>query len=179
MKPKQIIIELAILVAIYLLSFFCWPVLFGAVHGNMTLDINLHDTYFVMSASPGQLLVLSTFSLLSTLIYFIRAVVKRYKNKAVNVITIASNFLLIIMLIKIYRMILLFEQTLDANAKGWTIYPPLSALGGHEYPKTPVAHLHFDSYMFIPIVIFMLILVISSTQTGKNWKTNTHEQASA
>ena len=179
MKPKQIIIELAVLVAIYLLSFFCWPVLFGTLYGNMTLDINMHDTYFVISTSPWQMLVLFTFSLLTTLTFFIRAIIKRYKNNAVNVILIASNFLLIIMLIKIYRMILLFEQAFDANAKhGWTIYPPLSALG-HQPPSTEITkHPHFDSYMLIPITIFMLILIISSILTGKNWKTNTNEQVS-
>lgn len=75
-------------------------------------------------------------------------------------------------------MILLLEQVLDANAKGWTVYPPLSAIHGEELPNPPTEHPHFDSYMFIPIVIFMLILVTSSIVTGKNWKTNTHEQAS-
>jgi len=156
---------------------FCWPVLLGTIYGNMTLDINLHDTYFVMSASPFQLLVLGTFSILTTLIYFIRAIVKRYKNKIVNIVLITSDFLLIIMLIRIYRMILLLEQTLGTNATGgWTIYPPLSALG-HQSPSAEITrHPHFDNYMFIPITIFMLILVASSILTGKNWKTNVHEQ---
>lgn len=177
MKPKQIAIELCILIVIYLVAYFCWPVLFGTLYGNMALDINLHDTYFIMSASPFQLLVLGTFSILTTLIYFIRAIVKRYKNKMVNIVLITSDFLLIIMLIRIYRIILLLEQTLDANAKGgWTIYPPLSALG-HQSPSAEITkHPHFDSYMFIPITIFMLILVASSVITGRNWKTNTHEQ---
>ncbi|PWK77855.1 hypothetical protein LX99_02740 [Mucilaginibacter oryzae] len=179
MKPKQIIIELSILIAIYLIAYFCWPVLFGAVYGSMTLDINMHDTYFAMSTSPWQTLVLSTFVILSTLLYFIRAAVKCYKSNLVNFILITCNFGLIIALIKIYRFILIIEQTFDANSKGWTIYPPLSALGGHEYPKAPVTHPHFDSYMFIPIIIFMLTLVISCIFTGKNWKTNTHEQTSA
>ncbi|QEM05639.1 hypothetical protein DIU31_019745 [Mucilaginibacter rubeus] len=177
MKPKQVIIELCVLFAIYALAFFCWPVLSGTIYGNMTLDINMHDTYFVMSASSFQLLVLGTFSILTTLIYFIRAIVKRYKNKIVNIVLITSDFLLIIMLIRIYRMILLLEQTLDVNTKGgWTIYPPLSALG-HQSPSAEITrHQHFDNYMFIPITIFMLILVVSSILTGKNWQTNTHEQ---
>jgi heme/copper-type cytochrome/quinol oxidase subunit 1 len=176
MKPKRIIIELIILIAIYLLAYFIWPVLFGTIYGNMALDINLHDTYFVMSASPWQMLILCTFSVLSILIYFIRAIVKRYKNNIVNIILIISNFVLIIMLIKIYRIILLLEQTMDSKVKGWTIYPPLSGLGNMPHPIT--GHPHFDSYMFIPITVFMLILVISSIITGKNWKINTHEQSS-
>ncbi|QEM08656.1 hypothetical protein [Mucilaginibacter rubeus] len=176
MKPKQIAIELCILIVIYLVACFCWPVLFGTLYGNMALDINLHDTYFMMSASPWQILVLSTFCVLSTLTYLVRAIIKRYKNNLVNVILLTGDFLLIIILIKVYRVILLLEQSIDANAKGWTIYPPLSGHDGNEFPKIPVEHPHFDSYMFIPIVIFMLILVISSILTGKNWKTNTYEQ---
>ncbi|UOE50489.1 hypothetical protein MTO98_05300 [Mucilaginibacter sp. SMC90] len=175
MKPKQIVIELCVLLAIYVLAFFCWPFLSGTIYGSMTLDINMHDTYFVMSVSPFQLLVLGTFSIFTTLIYFIRAIVTRYKNKIVNIVLITSDFLLIIMLIRIYRIVLLLEQTLDANAKsGWTIYPPLSALGNQSTEIT--RHPHFDSFMFIPITIFMLILVTSSIITGRNWKTSTHEQ---
>ena len=176
MKPKRVIIELGILAGIYLLTCVIWPVFFGIFWGNATLDINLHYTYFVMSVSPWQGLAFWTFSLISTFIYFIRAIIKRYKNNLVNTILIGSSFLLIITLIKIYRMILLLEQTMDANAKGWTIYPPLSGLSIMPAPK--VEHPHFDNYMFIPITIFMLILVASSILTGKNWKTNTHEQHS-
>jgi hypothetical protein len=174
MKPKRVIIELGILAAIYLMACVIWPVLFGLLWGNATLDIKLHDTYFVMSISPWQGLALWTFSLISTLIYFIRAIIKRYKNNIINTILISSSFLLTLTLIKIYRMILLLEQTMNANAEGWTIYPPLSRL--HTMPASKTGHPHFDSYMFIPIIIFMLILVASSILTGKNWKTNTHEQ---
>jgi hypothetical protein len=101
---------------------FCWPAFFEIVKRSVIYDFNLHDTYFVMSASPWDYLVIWTFSSISTLVYFSRAIIRGYKNNIVNAILIGSNFLLIITLIKIYRLILLLEQPMNAKSPGWT--PP-------------------------------------------------------
>lgn len=174
MKPKQVIIELGVLFAIYALALFCWPAFFEIVKRSVIYDFNLHDTYFVMSASPWDYLVIWTFSSISTLVYFSRAIIRGYKNNIVNAILIGSNFLLSITLIKVYRMILIWERSMISNSQDLTRYSTPSGL--NSMPPSKVEHQHFDNYMFVPITIFMLILVVSSIITGKNWKTNTHGQ---
>ncbi|MET3611270.1 hypothetical protein [Mucilaginibacter rubeus] len=40
MKPKQVIIELGVLFAIYALAFFCWPAFFEIVKRSVIYDFN-------------------------------------------------------------------------------------------------------------------------------------------
>ncbi|WP_154402292.1 hypothetical protein [Mucilaginibacter endophyticus] len=68
------------------------------------------------------------------------------------------------------------EQNMVGNSRGWTIYPPLSALPDNQLSRGPGEHPNFDTYVITFISIFILILVVSSILTGKNWNAKTHEQ---
>lgn len=171
MKPKQLVIELAILIALYLFIAIGVRFLLGIFFGNISLDISLHDTYFSLPFSWINF-TLFPFTLLTVVVYLIRAIISRFKKPILNIILIISNLSLIISTLEIYKIVLFFEQeATPAAGNGWTIYPPLSAL-----PKPmPAERPHFDYYVLSFISIFMLILVISSILTGKNWKTKTYE----
>jgi heme/copper-type cytochrome/quinol oxidase subunit 1 len=174
MKPKQLIIELVILTTLYLFVAFGVRFLLGIFWGNATLDISLHDTYLT-APFIWTVFTLFPFLLLTVMIYLVRTVIARFKKQLINTILIISNLSLIISTLNIYKMVLFLEQEATSTGNGWTIYPPLSALPKQQSAPLPSERPHFDHYVLTFIIVFMLILVISSILTGKNWKTNIHE----
>jgi hypothetical protein len=178
MKLKPIITEVIILIAIYIVARLFVPLLIGNIWGgNSALDINVHDTYFVINQSAIATLIFATpvFLMLTTVIYLIKEGFYRYKRKLPNLILIIANFLFLTVM---YPLSVLINMIIKA---GGILYPPLSAL-----PKTvPPAYYGNNSIypvmQIIPalIIIFMLILVITAILTGKNWNSTKNEQTSA
>jgi heme/copper-type cytochrome/quinol oxidase subunit 1 len=169
MKPKQLIIELAIIVTIVTAT---WLTIKESASETL-LDIQLHDTYFVIDRST---IILPVSLLLITLIYLVKEGFAGYKRRFQNLILVTADFLSLVWLYPLSVFINSLPQP------GWTIYPPLSALpnavprvddqaGGYPLIINGIKH-------FIPIVliVFMLILVASSFLTGKNWNAKPHEQ---
>ncbi|MFC0515487.1 hypothetical protein ACFFGT_14805 [Mucilaginibacter angelicae] len=174
MKPKQFVIELAILIALYLFIVIGIRFLLGIFFGNISLDISPHDTYFSLPFSWINF-TLFPFILLTVVVYLIRAIINRFKKPILNIILIISNLFLIILTLEIYKIVLFFEQEAIPAGNGWTIYPPLSALPKQQPISLLSERPHFDHYVITFIIIFMLILVVSSILTGKNWRTKTNE----
>lgn len=176
MKPKHILIELPLLICLYLFTAIGIRYILALFLGRISSDISLHDTYF--TTQPSWIyLTLFPFLLLTVLIYLLRAGITRFKKPVINIILIISNLLLVVTTLEIYQTVLLLEQIATPEGNGWAIYPPLSAAGKKTVTDLPAQQPHFDIYILALIIIFTLILAISSMLTGKNWKTNTHEQA--
>lgn len=169
MKPKTIIIEVLIVTSIFVITWL----LFTHYVSNTALDIDMHDTYFVIQPTP---IILTASLLLTTLVYLIKEGFKHYKRRFQNIILLTANFLF---LVKLYPYTV-FTSTL--SAPGWTVYPPLSALGKNAPPISNELYHHLFVLMLIKqilpfvVVLFMLILVITAVITGKNWHTQPHEQ---
>ncbi|SDE15550.1 hypothetical protein SAMN05216464_104158 [Mucilaginibacter pineti] len=172
MKPKTIIIEILIVAAIFVITWL----LFTHYVSNTTLDIDMKDTYFVIQPAP---IILTAGLLIITLVYLIKEGFKRYKRRFQNIILLVANFLV---LVKLYPYTV-FASTL--SSPGWTIYPPLSALGKNIPPISEKLYHHLFVLMLIKqilpfiVVLFMLILVITAVITGKNWHTQPHEQTTS
>ena len=173
MKLKPIITEVIILAPIYIATRLSGPFLTASWGGNSALDINLHDTYFVIDRSVINIPV---FLMLTTIIYLIKEGFYRYKRRLQNLILIIANFLFLIV---VYP----FSVLLNMIPKpGWTIYPPLSALPKAEPPyeqKMENTLYAIKQGTLIVIIIFMLILVITAILIGKNWNSNKNEQTPA
>jgi hypothetical protein len=168
MKLKTIIIELAILVAVFIATWLSafW---FTGAHqiDSPTLDIGLYDTYLVL---PWLTIIVQPFLMLITLIYFVKEGFYRYQRKFQNIILLTSNFIFIIYLNKF------FSLTGFMGKGGWTIYPPLSAIPKENKPYQDILVIHhIEQILFFILIIFMLILVISAILTGKNWKIKPYE----
>jgi heme/copper-type cytochrome/quinol oxidase subunit 1 len=175
MKPKQFVIELIILTSLHILIAIGAHFLLAIFWGNIALDVTLHDTYFPVPFNWIDF-TLFPFLLLTTITYLIRATIVRFKKHLINIILVISNLFLTISTLNIYKTVLLLEQEATPTGNGWTVYPPLSALPKQQPELPPLERPYFDHYVLTFILIFMLILAISSILTGKNWKTNAHEQ---
>lgn len=173
MKPKQIIIEAAIVTIVVAAT---WLTIKSLTISTL-IDVQLHDTYFVMEPST---LIFPVSCLFIMLIYLIKEWFSGFKRRLQNLILLTSNFLFLVWLYPVSIFIKVLPQP------GWTIYPPLSALPNaaisdfegkqKEYALMVNSLKHLTP---IVVIVFMLILVIISIIIGKNWKTNTNEQASS
>jgi len=92
---------------------------------DSTLDINIHDTYFVI-ANFYLILILGV--LVFFCLYLSRAILEKFKNLTANLILIISTIVLILIL---NRISTIFENFFFQNS-GWTIKPPINSGKGLE-----------------------------------------------
>ena len=92
---------------------------FFSSNKQSTIDINIHDTYFVIESLNILFLIIA---LLFFIVYSIRMIISRLKNTTINGMFLLSNVVMIIVISYIIQVVkLLIDQA------GWTIYPPPSA----------------------------------------------------
>lgn len=151
MRKKEIFWLIGTTIFVLLLT----TLIFGidGLTSDSTLDINVHDTYYVITNFHVILLlgVLVFFA-----IYLVRTLRRNFKNLTANLILMISTILLILVLIGI-------DSILDAlirQTTSWTIYPPLSA--GEVKPdfKPKKNNLGLLSSILFFTHIFLLILLI-------------------
>lgn len=165
MKLKPFLIELAILIAAVLLVH-----LLVILFGRTQFDINLHDTYVV---SSGAIISLPVF-LLIFIVYIIKEAFYRYKRRLQNIILLIALFFINMEVSKFIGSLAKMSKTVS-QFKGWTIYPPLSALPSHQpivLPTQPDPFSHISEIFFYMQIFFLALLVILAIVTGKNWNTD-------
>ncbi len=173
MKWKPVITELLILLGILLIATVLPIIFIGSLFGNATLDINLHDTYFIIGWWPS---IIIPFFVLITLIYLIRVLAAGFSKRTTNTILTISLFGDFLFLLAAYKTALAFDRMMASLPDGETLYPPLSALKSTRKPvHQTLLHQPFSQFIFIILIIFLILLVISAVLTGKNWNTNKHE----
>jgi heme/copper-type cytochrome/quinol oxidase subunit 1 len=86
-----------------------------------TLDLHLHDTYFVFTAST---IIVPMFLLVTFALYFTREIRNRFSKTLPNIILLASGLVLIVLIVFVNKEFI----RLGTRSVGWTMYPPLSAL---------------------------------------------------
>jgi heme/copper-type cytochrome/quinol oxidase subunit 1 len=137
---------------------------------DSTLDINVHDTYFVI-ANFHFIFLLGVLVFFG--IYLIRTLRRNFKNLTANLILMISTILLIIILNGISTIVDNFIQ----QTSGWTIYPPLSAGDGikqieQEIKPKENSFRILSSVLFYTQILLLIFLTYCGFKTGLNYKRN-------
>jgi len=114
---KPLLIETAWLLGCTIVSYFLIPIILG----NSNLDINLHDTYFVVKAEHAWI---SFFTIISFFVYYFKELKYSFCRKIQRSFIFFLGFILIILASLAVQLLPFFNPYHNIN--GWTIYPPLS-----------------------------------------------------
>lgn len=152
---RQIFIEVIWLTVSLGLTLLLSLFLFGKNFLSDTVDIHLHDTYFVIA--PFHIL-LPIFFLVTFIVYFIKEFRNSYRRTLPNWILIIIGLTLVIALTFLIKT---FSQFLTG---GWTLYPPLSALGPDKVPELtqdPVTKFITNFFTVVQILVLTMLLFVT------------------
>jgi hypothetical protein len=168
----QILKALLVFTAVFFTAFLLWEFIVG----NTALDINLHDTYFVLNGTFLWAPTLASVFVMTT-IYLVIEAFYSYKRVVQNVILMTGIFLSDLGLLLLFRPVLLIVTVVD-QAPGWTIYPPLSALPMHQPKHLHVSHFSDTVWLIFTCsqIIFIITLTIIALLTGRNWNRTSFEK---
>nr|WP_299072889.1 hypothetical protein [uncultured Allomuricauda sp.] len=165
-KKKEIFWLIGTIMLVLILN----TLIFGidGLKSDSTLDINVHDTYFVI-ANFHFIILLGVLVFFG--IYLIRTLRGNFKNLTANLILIISTTLLIIILNGISTIVENFVQ----QTSGWTIYPPLSAGEGLEQIEQEIESKDnnfgiLSSILFYMQILLLIFLTFCGFKTGLNYK---------
>ncbi|MEN0055847.1 MAG: hypothetical protein AAGC65_19365 [Mucilaginibacter sp.] len=165
MKPKTITTEYLTLLKLFFLTLGITYIATGNLWGKINLDADLSDTYMVIQIIS----IIPLFLLIATLVYLIREGIAGYRRRTPNLIMIAVNLALVIDLYSISQIINRMPGQAQSAHRHF-----------YSHPNTIDTHFNFIpvAQQALPImaIIFMLILVITSILTGKNWNVINNEQ---
>ena len=156
---RQVFIEVAWLSVSLGFTLLLALLLLGRNFLSDTIDVHLHDTYFVIA--PFHVLS-AAFFLVTFIIYF----VKEFRNSFRRII--ANWILIMIGLTLVIALTYLIETFSHIFTVGWTSYPPLSALPETDSGLSPDPVARFIIYFLTAIQILVLtMLLIAAFRWGK------------
>lgn len=144
---------------------------FNGFKSESVIDINVHDTYYVISNLDVLLLM---FVGVHFIIYLIRVLNNKFKTVAANVMLMISIIALFVVIKGINSILELFM----VQNSGWTINPPLSTDGiEHEIESKENRFDLYVNLLFYTQVLLMIFLAFIGFKTGQKYKKEKHKKA--
>ncbi|MFC4213459.1 hypothetical protein ACFOWA_19860 [Pedobacter lithocola] len=167
-KLKLLLIEISWLLLAAVITLLLCTLIFGLQIFQNSIDINLHDTYFVTQSSP---IIFIFFIVISFTIYLIKEGKHSYRRKFQNLITLFLGFILLMCLshlINIVATFASFEKFSQASSgesldNGWTVHPPLEAKNSKSVGK-------FEPFKILSILIILTQLIAASLMIRLGYK---------
>lgn len=148
MKIKPALTEIVWLLGCAALSYFIFTILLG----NSGLDINLHDTYFVVKTEHAWI---SFFLTISFFVYYFKEFKYSFSRKIQRSFIFFLGFILILLASIAVQLLPFFNP--NHNINGWTINPPL--------PVQPEINQYEQNFIILTIVskatLILQIVVVS------------------
>lgn len=152
---RQVLKEVIWLTVSIGLTFLLSLIVFGKSLLGGTIDIHLHDTFFVI---PSFHILFPFFLLVTFLIYFLKEFRNSFQRTIPNWILIVIGFTLVITMTFLIK---LFSSFSLETSGGWTLYPPLSSLGSDKLPEfTQDPATKFTTTLFLIIQVIVLALLL-------------------
>ncbi len=167
---KKLITEILYFFSSIIISFIVFHFTFSLTNlqTESVLDINIHDTYFVIQ----KIEFLPLFTLICLyVIYLIRVIIQRFKSRSTLWIYSIISLLLIIF----FPNILSFVLSLSVGP-GWTVNPPLSALEPQVEPKENVFDTIF-SILYSSYIIIIFLGAFGIFKLGKLYNGTVHNSS--
>jgi heme/copper-type cytochrome/quinol oxidase subunit 1 len=157
LKKKEILWLIGTIAFIVSLSIALFGI--NGLTSESTLDINVHDTYFVV-LNFHVILLLSVLIFFS--VYLLRMLRRNFKNLTANIIFIVACIFIIFTLNTLITMVNSFAQF-----SGTTEYPPLSGGSVEEITKGFGV---LQIVLSIVQILLLILLAYSGFKTGLNFK---------
>jgi heme/copper-type cytochrome/quinol oxidase subunit 1 len=166
---RQILTEALWLTFSLVLTVLLALFLLGSSFLTDDLDLHLHDTYFIFSK---WFILAPLFLFVAFIIYFSKTFKQKFSKTLSNWILLVLGLTLLISLTILIKM---FSQFFIG---GWTLYPPLSALGSDKIPEMTENPLTKFIANFLTVIqtIILFMLVFSVYRWGTNKQKQNREQ---
>ncbi len=162
MKSKEIYFLFGTITLILILNLLLYGI--DGFKSDAVIDINVHDTYYVIS-NFEFILMLGVGVFFG--VYLIRVLINKFKNLTANLVLMISIILLSLVITGISSMLDAFIK----QTSGWTIYPPLSAQDIERDIQPIESNLDLlASVLFYTKIILLVFLAYCGFKTGKNYK---------
>lgn len=141
-----------------------YPLGMHVLIGDTTLDINIHDTYFVFNGFEGILFCILFFVFL---IYVLRSIRCCFKNRGILLTLIFSGVGMIILLSSVLSLIGVVQnlyQGMPLWSDGWTLYPPITGIS--EPPDSSWNYLYYTILTLQGALV--LFLIYAAYRAGNN-----------
>lgn len=145
----------------FILTITCLLFLIYRGNGELVIELNVHDSYFVVTPKDG-LLEIGIITLFT--VYLIRAIIGKFKNSFVNVVFLIANAMLLF-------DTMVWEGTFAEMAvfPGTMVYPPLSS-GPQEIEGNIFAALY--EVLFWVQLSLSVLLTFVAFRLGKTMRTS-------
>jgi hypothetical protein len=131
---------------------------------NDTVDLHLHDTYFVFSS---ETVIIPFFLFLNFLVFCFKEARRLFSQTIPNIIMFVSGLLLIAYMTNLGKDLIMAQTSF-----GWTAYPPPSAVTDL-FPVQKEAHpivRVFANVIIVFQLVIIFVLICVSFQWGTRWK---------